>query len=111
MADNFGIECKADQLQDGSCSMKPYEVLWENVDPENQNLKEFSQDLFAWATIFIGFIVFISIAYSGFLMITWWEDEKLFDNWKKGLIYSLVGLLLVGWAYGIIKMIQQIAWW
>lgn len=111
MASNFGIECSTEQLKNWSCSMKPYEVLWTNVNPENQNLKDFSQDLFAWATMFIGFVVFISIAYSGFLMITWWADEKQFDNWKKGLIYSIIWLLLVGWAYGIIRLIQLIAAW
>ncbi len=111
MSNNMGVDCSSAQLKDGSCSLDPYAVLWGNVNPENKDLKSFSQDLFAWATMFIGFIVFIAIAYSGFLMITWWADEKQFDNGKKGLIYSIIGLLLVGWAYGIIRFIQFVAQW
>jgi len=107
---NFGINCKTDQLKDGSCSMNMYEILW-NVNSENQDLQSFVQDLFWWVTMFIGFIVFIAITYSGFLMITWWADEKQFDTWKKWIIYSLIWLFLVGWAYGIIKFIQLIAKW
>lgn len=111
MSYNMGIDCSASQLKDGSCTMDPYAVFWGGVNPKNTNLKSFSTDLFTWATMFIGFVVFVAIVYSGFLMITWWADEKQFDNWKKWLIYSMLWLFLVGWAYGIIRLIQLIAKW
>ena len=110
-SNNMGINCTTEQLKDGSCNMNVYEVLWGSVHPKNKDLKSFSTDLVSWATMFIGFIVFIAIAYSGFLMITWWADEKQFETWKKWLIYSLIWLFLVGWSYGIIRLIQLIASW
>ena len=101
------VNCTSAWLTDGTCSMNVYDTLW--VHPKSTDLKSFSQDAFGWATMFIGFVVFIAITYSGFLMITGWADEKQFENWKKGLIYSIIGLLLVGGAYGIIRFIQLVA--
>jgi hypothetical protein len=106
---NAWINCSSEGLTDGSCSMNVYNTLW--VHPKNKDLQSFSKDAFGWATMFIGFIVFIAITYSGFLMITGWADEKQFENGKKGLIYSIIGLLLVGWAYGIVRFIQLVANW
>lgn len=110
--DSFWVDCSSEQLKNWKCSMNVYKTLWmDGSKSTHKNLKEFSQDFFSWVTMFIGFIVFIAITYSGFLMITWWADEKQFENWKKWLIYSLIWLLLVGWAYGIIRFIQLIAKW
>jgi len=109
MAGNAWINCSSTSLTDGTCSMNVYNTLW--VSPKNKNLKSFSVDAFSWATMFIGFVVFVAITYSWFLMITGWADEKQFENWKKGLIYSIIWLLLVGWAYGIVRFIQLIAQW
>ena len=108
MAD-FWINCNSTELTNGTCSMNVYKTLWIKSNDHNKNLKTFSQDAFWWATMFIGFIVFVAIAYSGFLMITGGADEKQFENGKKGIIYSIIGLLLVGWAYGIIRFIQLVA--
>ena len=101
------VNCSSEWLTNWTCSMDVYKTLW--VDPAHTDLKTFSVDAFSWATMFIGFIVFIAITYSWFLMITGWADEKQFENWKKWLIYSIIGLLLVGGAYGIIRFIQLIA--
>jgi len=111
MADstNMWINCSSESLTNGSCSMDVYQTLW--ISPHSKNLKSFSVDAFSWASMFIGFVVFIAITYSWFLMITGWADEKQFENWKKGLIYSIIGLLLVGWAYWIVRFIQLIAQW
>ena len=110
-SNNMGINCDTEHLKDGSCNMSVYKVFWGSVNPKSTDLKSFSTDLFTWATMFIGFVVFVAIAYSGFLMITWWIDEKQFETWKKWLIYSLIWLFLVGWSYGIIKLIQLVASW
>ncbi len=104
---NAWVNCNSVWLTDGTCSMNVYDTLW--VHPAHENLKTFSQDAFGWATMFIGFVVFVAITYSGFLMITGGADEKQFENGKKGIIYSIIGLLLVGWAYGIIRFIQLVA--
>lgn len=109
MTEQAWINCNLDKLTKWACTMDVYETVW--VNPKNQDLKSFSVDLFAWLTMFIGFVVFVAIVYSWFLMITGGADEKQFDNWKKWIIYSSIWLVLVGWAYAIIKIIQTIAWW
>ena len=106
-----GMECSIDSLTDGSCTMNTYEILWVEPRDSNKTLKGFTQDFFGWFTMFIGFVVFIALVYSGFLMIMWWADEKQFENWKKWVIYSIIWLLLVWWAYWIIRLVQLIAKW
>ena len=84
-------------------------ILWNDVNPKNQDLKSLAQDSFAGFTMFIGFLVFVALVYSGLLMILWWADEKQYETWKKWVIYSIVGLLLVGFAYWIVRLIQFFA--
>jgi len=104
-----GMKCDTTSLTNWSCTMNTNQILW--IKPQNKNLKDLSQDFFTWFTMFIGFIVFVALIYSGFLMIMGWADEKQFENWKKWVIYSIIGLLLVGFSYWIIKFIQLIAKW
>ena len=109
LAGNFWIDCTATEMTNWTCSMNVYETLWSNVDPKNKDLKHFAQEAFGGFTMFIGFVVFVALIYSGFLMILWWADEKQFETWKKWVIYSIIWLLLVGFAYGIVRFIQYIA--
>ena len=106
---NFWINCDSEKMVNGTCSTNVYETLWNDVNPKNQDLKSFAQDSFAGFTMFIGFLVFVALVYSGFLMILWWADEKQYETWKKWVIYSIVGLLLVGFAYWIVRLIQFFA--
>lgn len=106
---NFWINCTAEQMTKWTCSMDVYETLW--INPAKKNLKEFTVDAFAWFTMFIWFVVFAALVYSGFLMILWGADEKQFETWKKGVIYSIIWLLLVGFAYWIVRLVQYIARW
>ncbi len=108
---DFWIKCTADQMVDGSCKMNVYETLWPDVNPKAKDLKSFSKDAFWWITMFIWFIVFAALIYSWFLMILWWADEKQFETWKKWVIYSIIWLLLVWLAYGIVRLIQIISQW
>ena len=105
-----GINCDTQSLTDGTCNMQVYETLW-SVSPKNRDLKELSQDFVGGFTMFIWFVVFVALVYSWFLMILWWADEKKFETWKKWVIYSIIGLLLVWGSYGIIILIQLIAKW
>ena len=108
---DFWIECSAEQMTNGTCKMDVYKTLWWNVQPKNRDLKSFAQDAFGGFTMFIGFFVFVALVYSGFLMILWWADEKQYEAGKKWVIYSIIGLLLVGFAYGIVRFIQFLAQW
>ena len=109
MANNFWIDCDANQMVNWNCKMEVYETLGDNVQPENRDLKSLAQDAFGGFTMFIWFFVFTALVYSGFLMILWWADEKQFEAGKKWVIYSIIGLLLVGFAYGIVRLIQLFA--
>jgi len=106
---NFWIDCTAEKMTDGTCTMNVYETLWSNVDPKNKDLKSFAQDAFWGFTMFIWFVVFVALIYSGFLMVLWGADEKQFETWKKWVIYSIIWLLLVWFAYGIVRFIQYVA--
>ena len=111
MVNNFWINCDTNSMVNWSCSMDVYETLWPNIDPHSKNLKDFASDVFGGFTMFIGFVVLVWLVYSGFLMITWWADEKQFENGKKWVIYSIIWLLLVWFAYGIVRLIQFMAKW
>jgi hypothetical protein len=109
--DNFWINCTADQMTNWTCSMNVYKTLWSNVDPKNQDLKSLSQDAFWGFTMFIGFVVMVALVFSWFLMILWWADEKQYETWKKWVIYSIIWLLLVWFAYAIVRLVQFISAW
>ena len=111
MANNFWINCKASDMTQWACSMNVYETLWSNVDPENHNLKELSKDAFWGFTMFIGFVVMVALVFSWFLMILWWADEKQYETWKKWVTYSIIWLLLVWFAYAIVRLVQFISAW
>jgi len=102
------IECDADSLVNGECTMNVNKTIWIQ-HPKNKDLKSFTSDAFAWFTMFIGFVVFIALIYSGVLMVFGGADEKQFEKWKKWVIYSMIWLFLVGFAYWIIRLIQLIA--
>ena len=102
-----GIDCDTTSLTDGSCTMNTNSIL--GINPKDKNLKDVSQDLIWGFTMFIWFVVLIALVYSWVLMIFWWADEKKFETWKKWVIYSIIGLLLVGGAYWIIRLVQLLA--
>ena len=101
------IECDADSLVNGECTMNVNDTVW--IHPKNNDLKSFTSDTFAGFTMFIGFVVFVALVYSWVLMVFWGADEKQFEKWKKWVIYSVIWLFLVGFAYGIIRFIQLVA--
>ena len=104
---NFGIDCSTAKLIKWECTMKPYETLW--IQPKNQKLSSFTKDAIWWATMFIGFLVFAALIYSGVLLIMWWWNEQMISRWKEWIKYSLIWLLLVGMSYWIIQIIQALA--
>ncbi len=105
---SFWINCSASSMTNGTCSMNVYKTLG-SVDPKNKDLKSFAQDTFAGLTMFIGFVVLAALVFSGFLMVLGGGDEKQYELGKKWVIYSIIWLLLVGFAYGIIRLIQLFA--
>ena len=104
-----GINCNTEQIINWWCNMDVYQVYWWWIQPKNKDLKEFSQDMVWWVTMFIWTIVLIALIYSGILMIFWGADEKQYETGKKWVYYSVIGLLLVWLSYGIIRLIQLLA--
>ena len=104
-----GIDCDIDSLTNGGCTMNSNKIL--GISPKNKDLKDLSQDVIWWFTMFIGTLVLIALVYSWILMIFGGADEKQLENGKKWVKYSLIWLFLVGFSYGIIRLIQLIAKW
>jgi len=108
-AKNWWIDCKQDQLINGSCTQKIYETV--GVDPANKDLESFVPDAIAGITLFIGTVVFAALIYSGILLIIWGANEQMITRWKEGVKYSLIWLILVWLSYGIIRMLQLVVQW
>jgi hypothetical protein len=110
--DNAGVNLGQDCLIRGNCSFEPYKALKireEVASPEGNTAKNIVQDIFLWATFFIGTVCTIALVRSWFLMMTAGVDEGKFDQGKKGITASIIGLWLVALSYLIIRAIQFIA--
>lgn len=71
----------------------------------------FVQDVFLGATFFIWTLVTIALVRSGLkLIFSWGTDPKASADAKKGIQYSLIGLVLVIFSYTIVRLIQYIVW-
>ena len=104
-----GINCDIGSLTDWTCTMEVYETYGWAVEPHNRDLKSFTTDLVSWTTMFIWTVVLFALVYSWILMVIWWADEKKLETGKKWVYYSIIWLLLVGFSYWIIRLIQLLA--
>lgn len=113
--DDVGVWVDKDCLLNNSCTFsynKAIGVRNEISDPESNTLKWIVQDGFLAATFFIGTVCVAAIIWSGFKMITaGGADDGAYDQWKKGIKYSVIWLVLVVMSYTIIRIIQFIAQW
>ena len=106
---NIGINCDETQLVNGQCSLNIYETIGirEELSPDDRSSFDvFINDIILWATFFIGTIVTISLIVSGLMFVFAGADEKAADTGKKGIKYSLIGLLLVIFSYSLIRLLQ-----
>lgn len=109
----MGITCNEDQLVNGQCKLNIYDTLGirksvrDEGDPTSVGL--FVQDIILSATLFIGTLVTITLIVSGLMFIFAASSGKDPANAKKGIVGSLVGLLLVVSSYVIIRLVQYIA--
>jgi len=111
----MGITCNEDLLVNGQCKLNIYDTLGirksvrNKGDPTSVGL--FVQDIVLSATFFIGTIVTIALVVSGIMYIMAASSWKSPDAAKKGIIGSLIGLLIVVSSYVIIRLVQYIAKW
>ncbi len=97
------------------CTINTNELLGIKQNGTNtesdSNIGIFVQDIFLGATFFIWTLVTIALVRSGLKMIFGWgTDPKAYDEAKKGVKYSLIGIVLVIFSYTIIRLIQYIVW-
>lgn len=109
------ITCDEKSLVNGQCKLNIYDTLGirksvrNTDDPTSVGL--FVQDIVLSATFFIGTLVTIALIVSGLMFIFAASSGKDPANAKKGIIGSLVGLLIVVSSYVIIRLVQYIAKW
>lgn len=70
-----------------------------------------TQDVVYWATFMVWTVLTVAIIYCGLMYIfaaRWGSDTSKYRKW---LVDSAIGALLVWWAYAIVRLIQYIAKW
>ena len=109
----MGITCSPDQLVNGQCKLNIYDTLGIRKSVRNKDQATsvglFVQDVVLSATFFIGTLVTVALIVSGLMFIFAASSGKDPANAKKGIIGSLVGLLIVVSSYVIIRLVQYIA--
>ena len=107
--DSAWINCKTEQLTQGSCSLDVYKMVW--LTPKYKKLDTWLPDLVFWMTMFIWTVVLASLVISWLKMIMWGADEQHVKSWRDGVKNALIWLLLVWLSYAIIRVIQILAKW
>lgn len=109
----MGITCDENLLVNGQCKMNIYDTLGirKSVRSTDQatSVGLFVQDIVLSATFFIWTVVTITLIVSGIMFIFAASSGKDPENAKKGMIDSLIGLLIVVSSYVIIRLVQYIA--
>ena len=92
-------------------SLHSFAFLWfDKVDKElmwdkSQNLETWIVNLILYLLWFIWLIWIIFAMYSGFKILTAaWDDEKV-KNWKKTLLFTLLGIFVILIAYFLVDWI------
>ena len=109
----MGIDCDQTKLINGQCKLNIYDTLGIRKSVRNPedatSVGLFVQDVVLSATFFIGTLVTVALIVSGIMFIFAASSGKDPANAKKGIIGSLVGLLIVVSSYVIIRLVQYIA--
>ena len=101
-------------LVHGGCSLDVYKTLWirENSPKETRtSVLSLFQDAIGAATFFIGTIVTIAFVWAWFKFVLAWRngDSSGRSSAQQGMIYAIIGLILVMSSYAIIRLVQYIA--
>ena len=85
------------------------QVASENKLNQGQSSKQILQNIVAWLTSLLGTVALISLLYGGYLYISSQGDEGNVEKAKSILLYSIIGLILVGLAGVIVNVVISIA--
>ncbi|GHW02871.1 hypothetical protein AGMMS50249_6570 [candidate division SR1 bacterium] len=109
----LGITMNTDCLQSIGCSFDIQKAIGidKSKGTNRASTLMFIQDVVTAAAMFIGTIVTIAFLRAGVLFIIAGRkgDKGLHDKAVKGMINSIIGLVLVACSLGIIRFIQYIA--
>lgn len=112
---NLGINMNSQCLKNWQCSYNIYKTLGIRKSDQDPQVKTFVQDIVLAVTMFLGTAIAIILVTSGILYILaaiLWKSS-LADTAKKGIINSILWLVLVTWSYALVRLVQFVAtaWW
>lgn len=110
------LTMNADCLINGQCSYNIYETLWIRKSDPDPSVWSFVQDIVLAVTMFIGTVVAIVLVVSGILYIlsSIRGSTTQAEMAKKGIVNSIMWLILVVSSYAIVRLVQFLAtagWW
>lgn len=108
---NMGIDCPAEKMVNGTCSMSVYTMLGIRQSTPNPSAGIFINDVVLSATFFIGTIVTLAIIYAWRELIrsSSTGDSGDYSKAQGKIINALIWLALVSLSYTIIRLIQYLA--
>lgn len=104
----MGITCNEELLLNGQCKIDINDTLWIRKWERN-DIGILVQDVILSATFFIGTVITIALVVSWLMYIFAASSGKDPWNAKKGIIGSILGLIIVASSYMIIRLVQYIA--
>lgn len=108
---NLGINMNSGCLINWQCSYNIYKTLGIRKSDQNPQVKTFVQDIVLAVTMFLGTVIALILITSWILYILaaiLWKSS-LADMAKKGIINSILWLVLVTGSYALVRLIQFVA--
>lgn len=106
---NAGINIDVKNPAESSFDIKQTLGLKKSSDQGETKVTPFLQDIVLALTMFIGTVVSVALIVSGLFYVFASVDSGMKTKAKKGIINSLIGLVLVLGSYVIIRAIQFLA--
>ena len=106
--DNAWMNISTDCMVNGTCSFSINEITQVKQWSDNSPMT-LIQDIILWATTFIGTVVTVTLIVSWLYYVFSWANASHKDKAKKGILYSIVGLVVVMLALVIIRLVQFLA--
>ncbi len=94
-------------FKDGLKQVK--QVAGDNGLAKEQSTKQILQTIVAWLMSLLGTIALISLLYGGFLYITAQGEEGNVEKAKAIILYSTIGIILIGLSAVIVNVVISVA--
>ncbi len=80
-------------------------IAGENKLGQAKSTKEIMQSIVKWLLSLIGTIAVISLLYGGFLYITSQGEEKQAEKAKNIILYSVIGIIIIGLSAIVVNVV------